>query len=212
MEHSIAYPGHLSVSLAAMKREYLPVLMQHANNTSVTQGVMLRPPVTLEAQTEWYERIAKRSDSDHVFAVLLRDEADGVITHRYIGHMGLHHISFPSAYAHTGSFLLEQEAHGKGYGTEAKLLLLYHAFYIKGLRKVCSKVKAFNGNSWGHLLKCGYRPVGRKLRQHFHLGSYVDEVIFEVFREDFEPIWDAYNTGKELPKLTEAQRSIIEKG
>lgn len=209
MEHYVAYKGLVGVSLAAMNREYLPIFMQHANDLTVTRGVLLRPPVTLEAQMEWYEGIAKRSETDQVFAVLLHELSAGTPSYRYVGHTGLHQIRWTNCSATTGSLLIDPTAHGSGHGTEAKLLLLYHAFFVKGLRKISSEVKVFNGNSWGHLLKCGYKPIGRRSRHHFHEGSYVDEIIFEVFREDFEPIWEAYTQTKKLPKLTEEQRSGI---
>lgn len=185
--------------------------MRHANDLSVTQGVLLRPPVTLEAQMEWYEGIAKRSETDHVFAILMHEQQANGLSYRYIGHTGLHQIQWLNGHGITGSLIIDPEGHGKGYGTEAKLLLLYHAFFVKGLRKISSEVKVFNGNSWGHLLKCGYRPIGRRSRHHFHDGAYVDEILFEVFREDFEPIWEAYVQSKKLPKLTEQQRSMVSK-
>lgn len=208
MEHYIAYAGLINVSLAAMNRDYLPIMIRNANNPRVTAGVMLRPPATLEAQTVWYESIAKRSEADHVFAILLRE---GKGQYRYIGHTGLHGMKYPSGHAKTGSLILEEDCLRKGYGTEAKLLLLYHAFFVRGLRKVSSEVKAFNGNSWGHLLKCGYRPIGRRARHHFHEGDYVDGIMFEVFREDFEPIWEEYRHSKKLPTLSDEQRAIITK-
>jgi len=210
MTHYIAYKGKVGVSLAAMNRDYLPLLMQNANNLEVTQGVLLRPPVTIEMEEEWFNRIAKKSDTDHVFAILLHEPPiDGVTQYRYIGHCGLHRISWPDGTAKTGSIILEKGLHGKGYGTEAKLLLLYHAFFVKGLRKVCSEVKAFNGNSWGHLLKAGYEQVGRRIRQHFHQGMYVDEILFDVFREDFEVIWLKYEQTSELPKLSSEQKERL---
>lgn len=200
-EHYIAYKGK-NVSLGAMHRDYIPIFVQHANDLSVTQGTTMRPPFTREDEEAWFERVSKKSTTQELFAVLV-NEQDG---YRYIGHMGLHAITWPSAFGTSGSLLFES---GKGYGTEAKLLLLYHAFYVTGLRKVCSEVKAFNGNSWGHLLKCGYHQVGRRKDHHFHDGGYVDVILLEVFREDFDPIWKRYTKTGKLPALTEKQRKRL---
>jgi len=46
-----------------------------------------------------------------------------------------------------------------GIGTEAMLLLLYHAFMILGLRKVTATVKVFNAPSMGHSIKSGYKLI-----------------------------------------------------
>lgn len=210
MMHYIAYEGRVSVSLAAIKREYIETLMEYANNLSVTRGVLLRPPVTLEAELAWFEKIAKGSDTDQVFAILLHEPPiEGMRQYRYIGHCGLHHITWPDGMATSGSLIIDPALHGKGHGTEAKLLLLYHAFFVKGLRHVRSEVKAFNGNSWGHLLKAGYREAGRFTRCRFDNGTFVDEVLFEILREQFEPIWHTYQEIEKLPTLTSEQRKRV---
>lgn len=210
-DNYIAYTGKVCVSLGALKKEYVPLMMRHINDTTVAAGVLMRPPITLEAEQAWFEENSKRNELNQVFAVLRTVDANPTEPEcEFLGIMGLRKISWSDGVATTGSILYQKESHGKGYGTEAKLLMLYHAFYIKGLRKVSSEVKAFNGNSWGHLLKCGYREIGRKKRHHFHLGEYVDDVLFEVFREDFEPIWELYQRAGELPTMLPELRASID--
>ncbi len=153
-DHSSIHQG-FNVSLGAMRRDYIPLFMEGANDPDVMRGVILRPPVTLEAELAWYDNVASKAGNT-LFAILLHERgADGkVIDYRYIGHTGLHDIVYPDGYATSGTIIVDKSCFGKGYGTEAKLLLLYEAFRNRGLRKVCSHVKAFNGNSWGHLLAC----------------------------------------------------------
>lgn len=208
--HYPVYAGKRNVSLGAMRREYIPLVMEGINDLSVTRGVLTRPPVTLEMEYAWYDNaFTKQSDSDNAFAILRHTDKPEGRTYEYIGHTGLHRMNFPSAFGSTGSLIVKKDALGKGYGTEAKMLLLYHAFRVKGLRKVISEVKAFNGNSWGHLLKCGYEVIGRRKDHHFSDGAYVDEVVLEVFRETWEPLWERYQKSGELPMLTKKQRTLI---
>ena len=208
MQHYIIYQG-LLIALAAMQRGYIETLMPWINDPKATAGVLVNAPVTYEKEISWYESIDERSGTDIIFALLVRDTEDG--EWRYVGHTGLHHITWPDGSASTGTFIGDSSVHGKGYGTEAKLWLLHHGFHTCGLRKVTSEVKAFNGNSYGHLLRCGYQVIGRRKNQHFHDGGYVDEILFEVFREDFDPIWNAYRESGELPALTDEQRALIKK-
>jgi RimJ/RimL family protein N-acetyltransferase len=207
------YPIHhgFQVSLGAMRREYIPLFMPGVNDLEVTRGVIIHPPVTLEAELAWYDSLEKRKDP--IFAILLHEkDADGKRTgYRYIGHTGLHDVTWPDAHAISGTIIADTSLLGKGYGSEAKMLLLFEAFRRRGLRKVCSAVKAFNGNSWGHLLACGYREVGRSVRHHFYNGTFVDRVSFEVFREDWEPIWHEYQETKRVPKLSVEQRASLER-
>ncbi|MDB5237476.1 MAG: GCN5-related N-acetyltransferase [Parcubacteria group bacterium] len=209
--HYIAY-GTSKVVLAAMQREYIPHFIPFANDLSIVQGTLMTPPFTIEDEYAWYDRISKKNPANEIFAILYRGSDSEPDEYRYIGHTGLHQIRWPGATAHTGSVIIDKSLHGKGCGTEAKLLLLHHAFYVKGLRKVRSEVKAFNGNSWGHLLKCGYKVIGRDTDFHFHDGSYVDEILLSVSREDFEPIWEEYKSTGLLPTLTEAQKKLIATG
>jgi len=183
--------------------------MPWINNPETTAGVLINPPVRHEDEIDWYESL-KDDKSQRIFAILIRDLIDS--DWRYVGHTGLHRITWPAGTVVTGTLIGDASVHGKGYGTEAKFLLLYHAFYVEGLRKVLSEVKAFNGNSFGHLLKCGYQVIGRRKQHHPYLGGYVDEILFEIFKEDFEPLWNAYiNSGRELPQLTKEQKKQMRK-
>jgi RimJ/RimL family protein N-acetyltransferase len=130
---------------------------------------------------------------------------------RYVGHTGLHHITWPDARASSGTLIGDRESLGKGYGTEAKLLLLYHTFYVEGLRKITSELKAFNGHSLGHLLKTGYKVVGISKSHHFHEGMYVDEIMVEIFKQEFDPIWKRYKEDDELPSLSVQQKKLMKK-
>ena len=207
--HLPAYEGLVNVSLGAMRREYLTDFVPWANNPEATAGVLIRPPVTLEEEFAWYDGLAKRKDTDNVFAILLQEKNKSQTRYRYIGHTGLHGVTWPGGIGTTGSIIGLPKLFGKGYGTEAKLLLLFHAFFVKGLRKIVSRVKVFNGNSWGHLLKCGYQVVGRHRAHHLHEGEFVDEVVLEVFKEDFLSIWEKYQKTKKLPSLTKQQRNLV---
>ncbi len=207
IEHYIVYSG-TSVALAAMQKEYIRSLMPWINNPMTTAGVLLSPPVTYESELKWYDSMQIGGDNI-VFAILARDMVESAW--RYIGHTGLHHITFPEARAESGTIIGDSSVHGKGYGTEAKLMLLHHAFYVEGLRKVYSQVKAFNGSSIGHLLKCGYKITGIRRQHYFHQGNYVDDVQLEIFKEDFDSIWNQYKEYGVLPPLTRKQKTKIKK-
>lgn len=213
-QHFPVHHGLVNVSLGAMQREYIPLLLPGANDPEVTKGVLITPPVTLEEEYAWYDDLAKlkKAGTDVVYAILLheRDAEGAVVGYRYIGHTGLHRIRYPDGTAATGSLIVDKTCFSKGYGTEAKLLLLATGFHNLGLRKVNSSVKAFNGNSHGHLLACGYREVGRRKHQHLHNGWLVDEILFDIFPADFGPIWQTYQKTNTLPRLTAHQRKLVE--
>ena len=120
--------------------------------------------------------------------ILLAIESDGA----YIGNMGMRHIDHMHGHAETGSLIGLPEYQGKGYGTEAKLLLLEYAFNTLGLRKVYSQVFAFNGRSLKYAEKCGYQEEARLQDHFFAAGEFHDKVILSVDRARWQPLWDAF--------------------
>jgi RimJ/RimL family protein N-acetyltransferase len=210
MEHIIAYEG-VGTSLGIMQKEYIPLYIPWVNRRIGIEGTLQRPPYMLEHGDEFVKRVSEGKGTNETFAILRHEEGVEKPSYRYVGHTGLYRMEWPQGRATTGSMIVMPDSRGKGCGTEAKLQLLYHGFYVVGLRKISSRVKAFNAASMGHLLKCGYQVIGREPKHEFHEGEFIDEVLFCVFREQFEPIWAEYKETKTLPKLTPEQRDLITK-
>ncbi len=209
MQHIIAYKGLVHVSLGIVQEEYGAEYLPWPNKRIGIEGTLQRPPYTPQNWQDWVRSHSTSKGKDEVFAVLEHTKTEGSEGCRYIGHTGIHGITWPDGRAKTGSVLGADHSQARGYGTEAKLLLQYHAIMVLGLRKLTSVVKGWNAQSLGHLIKCGYRICGRHKEQLFHDGKYVDEIILEVFRADWEPLWDIYQTANQLPKLTPDQKHLI---
>lgn len=209
MQHVIAYEG-VHVSLGILQMEYGPIFMPWPNARIGIEGTLQRPPYVLSDWENFLTYLSKNKGRDEAFAVLRhKSEPNQKLDYEYIGHMSINDIRGLDNRAKTGSVLGAKDSQGKGYGTEAKLLLLYHAFYVLGLRKICSSVKINNPQSLASLLKTGHRVVGKHKAHVFHEGTFVDELILEVFREEWESIWKTYKETKEIPKLTDAQRQAV---
>ncbi len=115
-----------------------------------------------------------------------------VVDGKPIGTMGIHAIDYRHRIATTGALIGESGYWGKGYGSEAKMLLLEYAFNTLNLRKICSEVIAFNERSTKYSLKCGYKIEGTKKLHHYAKGQYWDVIQLAVFREDWLPLWEAF--------------------
>lgn len=148
----------------------------------VRRTLLPRLPISMAAEEKWFDRLADRPDI--MFTICLIDGTP-------IGCTGLHNIHWISRLAETGTWIAPQYW-GRGYGTEAKMLLLKYAFDTLNLRKIVSGAVAFNGRSIGHNRNCGYRITGRLKRHHFINGRYYDEVLLACFREWWWPKWRKY--------------------
>ena len=167
-----------------LKRD-IPQLLQWINDTEITQYLMAHLPITEAQEEKWFESLSTRSDTDVVFAITTLDG-------KLIGNMGIRAINWKDRTASTGALIGDKDYWGKGYGTEAKMLILNYAFNTLNLRKITSSVLAFNKRSHAYLKKCGYAEEGTRKRQFFVRGRYVDEILLAVFKKDWQPIWQEY--------------------
>ena len=209
MEHVIAYEGLVSVSLGLVQKEYGSLYVPVANRRTGIEGTMQRAPYSFDDFEAFLKHLQESKGKQESFALLRFEERSGTREYSYIGHTSIGEIKWPHAVGTTGTVMSDVGSQGKGHGTEAKLLLQYHAFRILGLRNLCSKVKSWNGRSLGHLLKCGYRIVGQYEKTVFDDGKYVDEVLLQCGRDAWEQVWEVYQQTRTLPTLNDEQRAQI---
>ncbi|MBI2984035.1 MAG: GNAT family N-acetyltransferase [Candidatus Kerfeldbacteria bacterium] len=166
------------------KQRDLELVTVWINRPQVWQYLKTSTPKTREMEIEWFDGLAKHPDD----IVLIIETKDGAA----IGIIGLHRINWRHGFATTGAFIGEPSYWNRGYGTDAKMMLLEYAFNTLGLRKVLSSVIAFNARSVAYSLKCGYRVIGRRRQQFFRRGRFYDEILLEVFRRQWLLAWQRY--------------------
>ncbi len=180
------------VVLRPLLKEDVPLCLRWINDPEVRQYLIVYQPVMEADENEWFESLHKQKATNIVLAM--------VVGGQVIGTMGLHHISMKDGVATTGALIGEKEYWDKGYGSEAKMLLLHYAFHTLNLRKVCSSVIAFNGRSHAYSLKCGYKEEGRRKEQIYRNGKYHDEILLAVFRQDWQLLWEKFAEEHHLEK------------
>jgi len=156
------------------------------NDPDVTEYLMRSMPIGEREEEEWLDNLHHRTQ-DITLAII---DVDGK---KLIGSIGLHMINWQHRNATTGTVIGEKECWGKGYGTEAKMLLLDVAFNTLDLFGVLSRVHAVNGRSLAYAKKCGYEEVGRiPLWSRLKNGQRCDEVLLAVTQEKWRPLWERY--------------------
>jgi len=188
-EGSVIFLKGKKTILRPVAEKDIPLCVRWVNDPKIWIYTTTSFPITSLAEREWYERVAKKSDKDVVFAIE---------THagQTIGIMGIHGINWIDRTATTGAIIGEKAFHGKGYGTDAKMTLLNYAFNTLGLRKICSRVIAFNGRSIAYSLHCGYEIEGALHKHVLRAGKYHDLVLLAVFKKGWLPHWKKYKARK----------------
>lgn len=152
-------------------------------------------PMGWEDEAEWLDRVARRKEDELSLGIEVPELG-------LVGLMGLRVGSWTDRTAGTGTMIGEAAARGRGYGTEAKMLLLGHAFRRLGVRKVYSEVCAANVASLRCQLRCGYVQEGLLKDDMFRDGVYHDKVILAATRQSFEAAeaaWKASRAAREQP-------------
>ncbi len=188
-ESKTAFLSGKMVNLRPFSKADIPTLTRWINDPGIRDFIAAYLPQTEKQEEEWFNKLGS-SDKNIVLGI---ETKDGTL----IGSMGVHEINWRDRVCSTGALIGEYEYWGKGYGTDAKMILLDYIFNRLNLHKVCSAVIEFNKRSLHYSLHCGYKIEGRKRKHIFCQGRYWTRIELGLFREDWLPIWKKYQkTGK----------------
>ena len=171
-------------NLRPVLKEEIPLVTKWINDPEVRQFLHVTFPRTEREEEEWYNKIGANDEN----LTLCIETKDG----KPIGIMSIHNIDWVHRHGITGALIGEKEYWGKGYGTDAKMHLLDHAFNTMNLNRIGSNAFEWNERSIRYSLRCGYKIEGRK-RQHLcRNGKFWDLVELGILREDWEPVWEKF--------------------
>jgi [ribosomal protein S5]-alanine N-acetyltransferase len=143
----------------------------------VTRFVLRRHPPSLDEEKEWLEKMAR--DPDQVVWGVEHKSA-------LVGITAIHAINWKNGFGTTGTIIGDKTVWGKGFGRELMQLRARYAFTQLPLRKLKSAYLEGNEASARAQKAAGYREVGRYHADMFIDGRWLDHVMTEVLREDWE--------------------------
>ena len=144
-----------------------------------------RFPYSAIMLADWFAEIAESEPAkDLEFAVVLRESGE------LIGDTGLYDIDWIARTAESGYWLYRAEDRGKGYGTEANLLLLEYAFERLGLNMIWAWVKAQNPRSQAAIRKQGYRDAGRFTWSGYGPDGFENALMFDLLAAEWRAARD----------------------
>ncbi len=127
-----------------------------------------------------FVELARRTPPDWLRFAIVRNE-DALV----IGATGLDHFSPLDGSAETEIVLFHPDFRNRGYGTEAKHLLLAYAFERLGLHIVYAWVSEFNTRSAAALRKQGYREAGYFAWATPYRGNYIGAWYFDLLASEW---------------------------
>ena len=143
----------------------------------VTQFLKLGFPPSLDMEKEFLDRAAR--DPDMVWWAV---EHEGAL----VGGTSIVRIDWKNGFGTTGTVIGDKKAWGKGLARELMQLRAEYAFTQLPLRKLKSGYLEGNVASARAQKAAGYKEVGRWAADRFIGGRWVDHVLTELMREDWE--------------------------
>ena len=147
--------------------------MKWRNNEKVVQNFIYRKPISREEHICWMEqKVATGRVIQFIICDLQTDKPLGVV---YIQNIEEEHSK-----AEEGIFLGEEEAFGRGIGTEAARLMVRYAFEILGLHKLSARVLAYNMASRRMHEGAGYEQEAYFKQELYLDGKYEDLIFYGI--------------------------------
>jgi RimJ/RimL family protein N-acetyltransferase len=153
------------------------VMITWFEDMEITRFLLRRNPPSIDEEKEWLEKMAR--DPDQVIWVV---EHKG----KPVGNTAIHAIDWRNGSGTTGTVIGDKTVWGKGLGRELMQLRTRYAFTELPLRKLKSAYLEGNEASARAQASAGYREVGRHRKDMFFGGKWLDHVMTEVLREDWE--------------------------
>lgn len=147
-----------------------------SQDSEVTRYLDAGYPADIEECPGWLQE-AQSSRHTQLFAVVTRD--DGLI-----GDIELDHITWRSGDAELRIRIGERHLWDRGYGTDAVLTLLEHAFRHMSLSRVYLRVFAANARAIRCYEKAGFRKEGR-LRRRTRSGTMSEILLMRILRDEY---------------------------
>ena len=154
----------------------LPTMVRWFEDLEVTRtlGSVFAPGEA--GEREWLERVGPAKDQ-----VAWVIEFEG----RLVGTTAIVDINWVNRRGRTGILIGDRSVWGRGVASEVMRLRTAFAFDQLNLNKLTSGYMDGNDGSRKAQLKVGYREVGRSRQHFFRDGTWIDEIITEVLRDDW---------------------------
>jgi RimJ/RimL family protein N-acetyltransferase len=175
------------IRFRGVEREDLPTFVRWLNDPDVIQGILVHNPISQADEENWFERMIKRPQDEHVLGIEAMDpEKDGgAASWKLIGTFAFNDIDWHNGSAEFGILIGEKSYWNRGYGTEAVRLLAQHGFKTLNLHRIFLHVFENNPGAIRAYEKAGFVHEGRERQAEFRDGRYIDVLWMSMLKDEF---------------------------
>jgi RimJ/RimL family protein N-acetyltransferase len=170
------------VLLRPVQKSDIAYFLKWFNDPEVTQYLAMYLPITEMAEQKFIEDLATSRSATVAYFVM---EANNGEQSKPIGTIALGNINAKDHSASLGLAIGDKQYWSRGYGTEAASLIIRYGFEQLNLHRISSSAWSFNERSIRLHLKLGFREEGRRIESVYRNGSFCDEVMFGLLRQEW---------------------------
>ena len=154
----------------------IPILANHMNEDRIK--IFGRNSGTAVYEKNMKERFGKKENEESY--TIFRKDNDCII-----GDVAIHFIDTYNRSGMLGIAIYGDENRGKGYGKEAILLMLRHAFIDMNFESIYLGTWEYNKPAVHLYEKIGFKVIGRKRHSRILGNKYYDEIMMDMISEEY---------------------------
>lgn len=171
-----------AVKLRPITLQDTPLVVRWRNNPMVMKNFIFQEIFTEEIHNQWMNT---KVASGEVIQYIIEEKETG----RSIGSVYLRDIDWENESAEFGIFIGEDDARGRGYGTEATKKFVEYMFQVLHLHRIFLRVLDGNESAWRSYEKAGFVKEG-KFRHMVKIRGFFQDVIFMAIVKEKEVLED----------------------
>ena len=164
------------IYLRLMREDDTDRIIKWRNSDFVRRNFIYQNPFTRESHDKWVKTMV---DTGKVVQFIICTKKD-----RPVGSVYLRDIDRNHNKAEYGIFIGEEDALGKGYGTQAARLVIDYAFEELKLHKLMLRVLSENGQARKSYEKAGFVQEAYLKDEVFLEGQYKDVIYMAVLHKE----------------------------
>lgn len=168
------------INLRGLRKEDLELYKSWCENPKATMYMETGFRPLNEAEMEGLYKISTGNNENIVFVI---EEAS---TGHPIGIVGLYLLQWICRRAEFRILIGDHTKHGKGYGTEANVLLLDYAFNKLNMEIVYLGVNTENVGAVKSYERAGFQHEGTRRKMVYRNGRYYDLFMMSILRDEYK--------------------------
>ncbi len=170
------------VRLRGIEKSDLPRFVEWLNDPEVNRGLSLVVPLSTPQEESWFEGLKNKPIDEHPLGIEVQTPKGWLL----VGNLSLMNIDWRNRLAEVGIFIGEKRYWSQGYGRDAMVLMLRHAFFNLGLNRVFLRVFETNPRAVHSYEKAGFVHEGRMRQAQYQDGKFIDVLLMSVLHAEWQ--------------------------